>query len=434
MTAFLAAGSGFEWSTGVKIILITVVSLMLLATVILLVTEIVGKRRVNGTFVVETVADETALTSPEPEPEAEPAPAVIAEHKTDEELQLDEGAVVVDDGENEDSGVVMLGKLRLKVRYDRSFTAKLIQSDDILKSRYSELKCELMRYAIKPRMSWSTESFYKGRVTYAKFAIRGKTLSLYLALSPQEFENTKYKYEDAGGIVKYAKTPMRLKLRSERSVRWAKELIALLAGVNGLIRSDTEEVDYRPEYRDTTSLVHDKLIKLYYSGEQVGVIPEGEVKEEIAVAEIAENTASPAAERKEVVEESEPLPERGFEILSEVRAEDVAEAISDEEANVLVEEKAVEPESRQERPKKKKFGIVNVNSLSEHYSSGEKVTLESLKRKDLIAPSTTFYKVLADGRLDKPLIVEADDFSMEAVKMIVLTGGRVIHNIYKDEK
>ena len=107
MTAFLAAGSGFEWSTGVKIILITVVSLMLLATVILLVTEIVGKRRVNGTFVVETVADETALTSPEPEPEAEPAPAVIAEHKTDEELQLDEGAVVVDDGENEDSGVVM---------------------------------------------------------------------------------------------------------------------------------------------------------------------------------------------------------------------------------------------------------------------------------------------------------------------------------------
>ena len=434
MTAFLAAGSGFEWSTGVKIILITVVSVMLLATVILLVTEIVGKRRVNGTFVVETVADETALTSPEPEPEAEPAPAVIAEHKTDEELQLDEGAVVVDDGENEDSGVVMLGKLRLKVRYDRSFTAKLIQSDDILKGRYSELKCELMRYALKPRMSWSTESFYKCRVTYAKFAIRGKTLSLYLALNPREFENTKYKYEDAGGVVKYAKTPMRLKLRSDRSVSWAKELIDLLAGMNGLIRSNTEKSDYRPEYRDTTSLVHDKLIKLYYSGEQVGVVPEGEEKEEIAVAEIAENAASPAAESNDVVEKSESLPERSFEILPEVRADEVAEAISDEEANVLVEEKAVEPESRQERPKKKKFGIVNVNSLSEHYSPGEKVTLESLKRKDLIAPSTTFYKVLADGRLDKPLIVEADDFSMEAVKMIVLTGGRVIHNIYKNEK
>ncbi len=36
-------------------------------------------------------------------------------------------------------------------------------------------------------------------------------------------------------------------------------------------------------------------------------------------------------------------------------------------------------------------------------------------------------KVLAKGSLNKPLIVEADDFSLEAVKMIALTGGRVIH-------
>ena len=37
----------------------------------------------------------------------------------------------------------------------------------------------------------------------------------------------------------------------------------------------------------------------------------------------------------------------------------------------------------------------------------------------------TYIKVLARGSLDKPLDVEADDFSPAAIKMIVLTGGTV---------
>ena len=35
-------------------------------------------------------------------------------------------------------------------------------------------------------------------------------------------------------------------------------------------------------------------------------------------------------------------------------------------------------------------------------------------------------KILGRGSLDKALIVEAADFSLSAVKMIVLTGGKVI--------
>ena len=51
-----------------------------------------------------------------------------------------------------------------------------------------------------------------------------------------------------------------------------------------------------------------------------------------------------------------------------------------------------------------------------------------MKKKRI--PSTgkkvTYVKVLARGTLDKALIVEADDFSPAAIKMIVLTGGEVI--------
>lgn len=35
-------------------------------------------------------------------------------------------------------------------------------------------------------------------------------------------------------------------------------------------------------------------------------------------------------------------------------------------------------------------------------------------------------KVLARGSLDKALTVEAADFSLPAVKMIVITGGKVV--------
>ena len=38
----------------------------------------------------------------------------------------------------------------------------------------------------------------------------------------------------------------------------------------------------------------------------------------------------------------------------------------------------------------------------------------------------SFVKVLARGIIDKPLIVKAQDFSLDAAKMIQLTGGKVV--------
>ena len=123
------------------------------------------------------------------------------------------------------------------------------------------------------------------------------------------------------------------------------------------------------------------------------------------------------------------LPERDFEILEEVDVEKVDEAMSDEEAKQIVEEKVVV--KRETRVKRKK-GIVNIDSLSKNYKAGELVTVENLREKGLIAKDVTVIKVLAKGAINKPLNVEADDFSLEAVKMIALTGGRVIRRKLSD--
>ncbi len=71
---------------------------------------------------------------------------------------------------------------------------------------------------------------------------------------------------------------------------------------------------------------------------------------------------------------------------------------------------------------RKKY-IVNVDTLSENFSEGERVDVNSLKEHNLVAKDTGYVKILARGTIDKPLSVYANAFSLSAVKMIALTGG-----------
>ncbi len=261
---------GIQWTAATKALLIVGVCLILLAVSCLLVMEIIGKRNA----VPQTESDSEPRAEESETPSFAEAAASADEDYAEEgilpeqEVLLEEGLVVEDDGETADAGFVIVNGERVKVRYDRSFEARLIQSDDALKSRYNELKNELLCYDLKPRVSWSNESCYSGRTTYAKFAVRGKTLSLYLALEPKEFAESKYSFTDVHGVSKYKGVPMRLKIKSDRAVRWAKELIAAMAEKYGLHTIQREAENFRPEYRDTTSLVLQRLIKLYLASDK----------------------------------------------------------------------------------------------------------------------------------------------------------------------
>lgn len=271
-TAFTPMLYSVEWSSEIKITLIAVISAMLAGVVALLIMELVGKRNSASNLPAgdDRVWYGSAESSPEPLPEPTPllAPAPAPSHEDSvpvgNEVEFAPSAELVDDDENADTGTVIVDGARLKVRYNRSFTARLIQSDDTLKGYYSILRNELLRYGLKSRVSWGNESMYRGKNTYAKFAVRGKTLSMYLALAPVDFANTKYVFRDAGSVEKYRDVPMQLKLRSDRAVRWALELIAAMADKNKLTRKNAPEENFRPDYRNTTSLVREKYIKLYY--------------------------------------------------------------------------------------------------------------------------------------------------------------------------
>lgn len=74
----------------------------------------------------------------------------------------------------------------------------------------------------------------------------------------------------------------------------------------------------------------------------------------------------------------------------------------------------------------KRKRIINVDTLSESFNSGETVDVNELKARGLLPSDTAYIKVLARGRIDKPLRVLANDFSLSAVKMIALSGGEAI--------
>ena len=124
-----------------------------------------------------------------------------------------------------------------KIKYSRSFTAKLILSEKDVKARYAVLATELLSYEkVSSRSRWSGASFSCGRRPIAKLTFSGKTLCVYLAVDPAEFQTGKYKAKDCGETKKYAQTPARFRLRSDGSLRAALSAIAKAASEMGLVK------------------------------------------------------------------------------------------------------------------------------------------------------------------------------------------------------
>ena len=71
-------------------------------------------------------------------------------------------------------------------------------------------------------------------------------------------------------------------------------------------------------------------------------------------------------------------------------------------------------------------GIINIGVLNKNFEANETITLSILKQKGLISRNAGRMKVLADGILEKPLTIKSESYSIQAIKMIELTGGTVV--------
>ena len=290
------------------------------------------------------------------------------------------------DEDDEDVLVVDATGNIFNIRYNKSFKAKLIQSSDEIKAQYAELKNEILSYKkTNDRLSWSFDSINSGRTQIVKFAIRGKTLCVYFALNADDYADSKYKVEKVESK-KYEAVPCLYRIKNERRLGYAKDLFAAVAEKNGLIKGETPSVDYYLPYETTESLIKQELIK--------------ELKT-VATNEQIQRAKSTGK----------------IQFVSQVSVQEANAMISDEVAATMIEGHICGAVGKKD--------IVNVDVLSKNYNDGDTVTIDSLKEKKLVPQSAKQVKLLARGVLDKKLHVELQDYSIEAVKMIIATGGTV---------
>ena len=366
-------------------IVIAVIVLAVVAVIALATIFVVNKRSAKNR---KTSAKTSVQPAPsQPKPKATPFKPEIVELPTNNKVV---GAMPVaqpveqPQPQNDDE---------VLVKYSRSFVSKLMQADEEVKGYYAEVVNHALGYKkVKNRVSWPCSTLNCSREKLAIMLVKGKTLYLYLALDPNVAKETiKGTLKDVSTKKRFSAVPTLFKVKSTLSLRKAKVLIDKMMETKG-IAFDKPCNKVSPQ--DFPTLTMDELIQA------------GHIK----VRSVDGKT----------IDESKTLRTAGFNVVASVTAEQAHDMMSDEVASTLVQ-KSQRPASRPG----KKFPV-NIDTLSQKFESGEMVTLDALKAKGVVPKKETAIKVLARGTLDKALVVEADAFSLDAIKMIVLVGGTAI--------
>ncbi len=195
------------------------------------------------------------------------------------------------------------------IRINKSFIGKLKQSDEQVQNYYEELRNYMLSFKrVRGRVSWHYDSFNVGREQKVKLAFKGKKLAIFLALDPAALDE-KYFIKDMGDVKKFEEVPAMLKIKSDRGLKYAKQLIDI---VFAELDKDEKFVasEYKFEYATDEELIEQGLAK--YSGH--GVVPSLDAK---PIAQEREDDEQPATENQqteEVVEEP---------VVEEVKAEEI---------------------------------------------------------------------------------------------------------------
>lgn len=191
--------------------------------------------------VVETVAEEPAQEEqPVQEEEIQPVEAVVVDVNVDVEVPSEPQMVQV---------------------LDRSFTAKIALADETVKAYYNTIKNFALSFKnVRSRISWACDSINRGRKKICKVIVKGKSIILYLAIDPETLP-AKYHAKSAGKAVKYQATPTKLRVKSGRSVKYAMEIIALIANGYGLKQGEVQSNNFVPSVNTEEELIAQGFIK-----------------------------------------------------------------------------------------------------------------------------------------------------------------------------
>lgn len=202
---------------------------------------------------VEEVVEEKVEEQPVVEEVVNEEPALIVtpivEEKVEEvvEEKVEEQPVVVAavepaDDDEEDSEK----KKIIRVPFDE----KLLGLDQDMKDKYNDLKNYALSYGIKSRVSNSGDTFRLHKKMYLKITVAGKGLKLYFALNPADYADSSIPVKDASGVNLYKEIPAMFKVKSELSVKRAKQLIDDVCLAAGRVQGEVNDDDHADDLVD----------------------------------------------------------------------------------------------------------------------------------------------------------------------------------------
>ena len=127
------------------------------------------------------------------------------------------------------------------------FETRIHAAEPELKAHFNELKSDILAYGVKSRISNSGDTFRLHTKTYVKITIAGKALKLYFALDPKDYADSKMPLADVGHKGIYKEIPLVFKVKSELSLRRAKQLIADAMAKDGLVQGEVVAHDWVKE-------------------------------------------------------------------------------------------------------------------------------------------------------------------------------------------
>lgn len=328
--------------------------------------------------IIDETQDSVIIDETEEDKETAAYSIVKEEEAVPEAIEaVQNGEVIVDANGDGVVAEVLVDKNILKARYKTvDLETRLRRAEESTKVFYSELKNFLLSYeGVKSRVSKKFDTFTIGRFIVAKMAVRGNVINLYLALASESIEN-KYFAEDVGDSDTYGKTPTLHKVKSKRGCKYGIELI-----------------------RDIMNELQIQANEAYEATDFVAAYPPENIEE-----------------KKDAIR---------YLFKESVSVEELGE-LSDEDALELIEVVKNKQYTINKFMPINKY-VVFVDDLDALYSAGETVTISDLIDKEALPKEENiFLEIRAKGRLNKPLTVEAHSFDPAAIKMIILTDGKVI--------
>ncbi len=172
----------------------------------------------------EPVEEKKEEAAPAPQPEPVKV-TVVVEHKNAEPAPAPE-APAEEEPEEEN------GEKRVIERVP--FEYKILHASKELQKKYAELKEYFESYGLKGRISVDGDSYRLHRVLYAQITVAGKKMKVYYKLRTMDFVGTPMPVKDASHVKKYADIPCELDVKSDLSVKRAKELMDKVMGEAGI--------------------------------------------------------------------------------------------------------------------------------------------------------------------------------------------------------